>query len=194
MIGARRIGGSRCAPGRGVGFVLGVTTVALVLAGCSLDGPDSPSSLALAPAAGEAMPMPADPGGPVRPQRSGLGSILVDEDGRTVYTYTNDMNGVSTCTGGCAVNWPIVPAPSPLPTSVPGVTATIGQTTRSDGEQQLTIDDRPAYTFAGDSVPGETNGQGKVLEGGVFTVVRAIGRSGTTPVGDPGSGSSNSSE
>ncbi|HTG42084.1 MAG TPA: hypothetical protein VK697_10790, partial [Methylomirabilota bacterium] len=86
-----------------------------------------------------------------------------------------DTNGTSACIGACAANWPPVAAPSPLPTSLPGVTGQLGTITRQDGSSQLTVAGHPLYTFAGDSAPGQTNGQGKTLDGGLWTVSSAAG-------------------
>src|SRR5580765_2970478 len=37
---------------------------------------------------------------------SGLGRILVDRRGHTLYLFEKDAMGKSTCTGTCAVYWP----------------------------------------------------------------------------------------
>jgi hypothetical protein len=83
-------------------------------------------------------------------------------------------------------------APEPVPSSLPGVSATVGATTRDDGSTQLTVADHPVYTFSGDTEPGQANGQGLTLDGGLWTVispagspVSGSGRS-TTPTGSPG--------
>jgi predicted lipoprotein with Yx(FWY)xxD motif len=90
-----------------------------------------------------------------------LGSILVDGSGMAVYIYTPDQPNVSTCTGGCLAAWPAVPAPATLPTSLPGVTGTVGEITRTDdGTKQLTVDGMPIYTYVGDKAAGQTTGQG----------------------------------
>ena len=152
---------------------LGIAALALAAAGCSMGGagsayvaPTAPvASAAAAPAAGQA----------IAAQSTSLGVILVDSNGRTLYEFANDTNGNSACTGQCATNWPPVAAPSPLPTSLAGVTGQIGMITREDGTSQLTIAGHPLYTFAGDTAPGQTNGQGKTLDGGLWTVVSATG-------------------
>ena len=41
-----------------------------------------------------------------------------------------------------------------------GVDAERGFTTRNDGVEQLMINGRPVYLFAGDAGPGDVNGQG----------------------------------
>jgi predicted lipoprotein with Yx(FWY)xxD motif len=123
------------------------------------------SGAAAAPATGAALAT-----GP-----SSLGVILVDGQGRTVYEFANDANGTSACTGQCAANWPPVMAPSSLPASLPGVTGQLGMITRQDGTSQLSVAGHPLYTFAGDTGPGQTNGQGKVLDGGLWTIASAAG-------------------
>jgi predicted lipoprotein with Yx(FWY)xxD motif len=120
-------------------------------------------------------PVPSANGDLLSAQPTSLGTILVDGRGRTVYEFANDRNGTSTCTGGCAANWPFVPAPTSLPTSLPGVTGRLGTTTRTDGARQLTVAGHPVYTFAGDSTPGQTNGQGVVLDGGLWTAASPAG-------------------
>jgi predicted lipoprotein with Yx(FWY)xxD motif len=129
-------------------------------------------------------PVPTAGGGLITAQPTSLGSILVDGKGRTVYEFANDKNGASTCTGGCAANWPFVAAPATLPTSLPGVTGQLGTTTRSDGARQVTVGGHPLYTFAGDSAPGQTNGQGVVLDGGLWTAASPAG----APITSTGSG------
>jgi predicted lipoprotein with Yx(FWY)xxD motif len=37
---------------------------------------------------------------------TGLGDVLVDRQGRTVYLFERDSGTMSACTGTCAVNWP----------------------------------------------------------------------------------------
>jgi predicted lipoprotein with Yx(FWY)xxD motif len=125
-------------------------------------------------------PVPSANGSLLSAQPTSLGTILVDGKGRTVYEFANDKNGESTCTGGCAANWPFVPAPTSLPTALPGVSGQLGTTTRSDGARQVTIAGHPVYTFAGDSAPGQTKGQGIVLDGGLWTVASPAGAPITT--------------
>ena len=151
---------------------LGVAALALAVAACSgsaSNGTTTPASAAASAAA------PPATGQAITAQATSLGVILVDGSGRTVYEFANDTNGTSACVGACAANWPPVAAPSPLPTSLPGVTGQLGTITRQDGSSQLTVAGHPLYTFAGDSAPGQTNGQGKTLDGGLWTVSSAAG-------------------
>jgi predicted lipoprotein with Yx(FWY)xxD motif len=151
---------------------LGVAALALAVAACSSSASNGTTTPASAAASAAAAPAT---GQAITAQPTSLGVILVDGSGRTVYEFANDTNGTSACIGACAANWPPVAAPSPLPTSLPGVTGQLGTITRQDGSSQLTVAGHPLYTFAGDSAPGQTNGQGKTLDGGLWTVSSAAG-------------------
>jgi predicted lipoprotein with Yx(FWY)xxD motif len=134
--------------------------------------------------------VPTATGDAVSAQPTSLGTILVDGTGKTVYVFANDTTSRSTCTGACSTDWPPVAAPAQLPTSLPGVTGTLGTTTRTDGGHQLTVAGHPVYTFSGDSSPGQTSGQGITLNGGLWTVVLPTGAPDTSPAGaaSPNSG------
>jgi predicted lipoprotein with Yx(FWY)xxD motif len=163
--------------GRPVGVVgVAAAAVALIAAGCS-NG--SGNSSGAAPAA----PTPTASSATVSAQPTSLGTIVVNNQGRSVYVFAKDKSSTSTCTGACAANWPFVPAPASLPASLPGVTGKLGTTTRTGGARQLTIAGHPVYTFAGDSAAGQTNGQGVVLDGGLWTVVSPAGAPEPSPAG-----------
>ncbi len=148
--------------------------LALTAAGCGSDSGGSTGSVAAPRATGDA----------VSAQATSLGTILVDGKGRTVYDFANDTSTESTCTdAACVASWPFVPAPASLPASLPGLTGKLGTTTRPGGALQLTVAGHPVYTFVGDSAPGQTNGEGLNLNGGVWSVVSPAG----APITDPGS-------
>jgi len=156
-----------------------VPLVALVAAGCgSSDG----SSTAAAKAAGgsSATVSVAD--------NSGLGKILVDSQGRTLYLFQQDSGTKSTCSGGCATAWPPLRA-SGKPTAGGGAKASLlGTTTRSDGRPQITYDGHPLYGYQGDSKAGDTNGQGLTAFGGAWFVVSPAGQAVSSPAPNQGSG------
>ncbi len=58
-----------------------------------------------------------------------------------------------------STNWPFVTTDSVTP-EVKGVTGTVGTIDTPDGKKQVTLNGWPLYYFAGDSKPGDTNGQG----------------------------------
>jgi predicted lipoprotein with Yx(FWY)xxD motif len=105
-------------------------------------------------------------------QNAALGSILVDQNGMTLYIFTKDTTGVSTCTGGCAANWPALLTNGTPVAGDPAITGTLGVITRSDGSQQVTINGMPLYYYANDMAAGDTNGQGV---GSVWFVVQPSG-------------------
>lgn len=87
-----------------------------------------------------------------------LGPTLVDADGMTLYGFTQDTATSSACSGGCADNWPPVTGDTALPADIDA--SLFSTITRDDGTTQLVFGDWPLYGFAGDSAPGEVNGQG----------------------------------
>jgi predicted lipoprotein with Yx(FWY)xxD motif len=105
-----------------------------------------------------------------------LGNILVDAQGRTVYLFKKDSGPKSTCFGACATNWPPVRA-SGTPTVGTGVSASkVATIARPDGARQVTYSGHPLYLFAGDSKPGDTNGQGVKAFGAAWLALSATGR------------------
>jgi predicted lipoprotein with Yx(FWY)xxD motif len=90
--------------------------------------------------------------------------------------FAADTPGHSACEGSCLQYWPVVRAPASLPASIPGVTAKVGVLDRPDGTKQLTVAGWPVYTFAGDSGPGATAGQGKNASGGLWWVLSPDGK------------------
>ena len=89
----------------------------------------------------------------------GVGTVLVDSEGMTVYLFTPDEGTESTCYGGCESAWPPVVAEG-KPTAGEGATSSdLGTTKRKDGTMQVTYNGHPLYTFSGDTSPGEAVGQ-----------------------------------
>ena len=103
-----------------------------------------------------------------------LGTILVDADGKTLYTLTNGTVAVA-CTGGCLTAWPpaLLPAGTTTATGSAGVTK-LG-TTPSGTDLQVTHDGLPLYRFAADTAAGDANGDGISSFGGTWHVVKISG-------------------
>ncbi len=74
------------------------------------------------------------------------GEFLADSQGRPLYTYGGDSNGVSNCTGACLTEWPIYAATSSSASLPSGVTIV----TRSDGNTQYAYKGLPLYYFTND--------------------------------------------
>jgi len=119
----------------------------------------------------------------------GLGLVLVDSRGLTLYHNTRETAGRIVCTGGCAAVWPplvVDPAAGP-PTAGPGVTGTVGTITRPDSGTQVTYNGMPLYHFAGDQAPGDAKGQGRA---GIWFAVPVAGATTTTTPSAASSGAS----
>ncbi|MFL5796629.1 MAG: hypothetical protein ACJ77A_01695 [Actinomycetota bacterium] len=103
----------------------------------------------------------------------GLGTVLVDSRGFTLYRLTGETSSNIQCSGSCTTTWPPLKA-SGTPEAGSGATGTVATVKRPDGITQVTYDGVPLYTFAGDSGPGQSNGEG--IEG-VWFAVTAAGQS-----------------
>lgn len=92
----------------------------------------------------------------------GLGRVLVDGEGLTLYLYGPDRDGRSTCTGVCARQWPPLVLPPGVRRAVAGrgVDAhLLGTTRRPDGRLQVTYARWPLYRWQGDDEPGQALGE-----------------------------------
>ncbi len=184
---------------RSVVFIASAAALLLALGAAACGGDDN-GATAATPSSTTASPIAPSPtrasqtstsGGETVGTASagGLGTILVDSKGDTLYVFDKDTGSMSTCSGACASSWPPLRADG-KPTAGSGVTASmLGTTPRSDGKPQVTYNGHPLYTFAADQGPGETNGQGVTAFGAPWYVVAPSG----DQITSEGSGSSSSS-
>jgi len=167
-----------------VGGILGV---AALLAGCG-GGSQKPATTTTASSSGSSgKPSTSFSTATV----SGVGKVLVDGSGRTVYILTANMHSNVPCTdaSGCTGLWPDLPLPdgSSGAKAGTGVKASLLSTKKlSDGESYPTYNGWLVYEYSGDSGPGEANGQGMKSFGGTWYVLNASG----TPVTTMSGGSS----
>jgi predicted lipoprotein with Yx(FWY)xxD motif len=89
-----------------------------------------------------------------------LGKIVVDGTGKTLYAFTNDTAGESTCYDACAASWPPLVVTGDITPGAGLDAEDFGTTTRTDGSKQVTFYGMPLYWYAGDKAAGDTNGQG----------------------------------
>jgi len=140
-------------------LTLAPAALALVIAGCGGGGspPGTASSggaySAPKPAAGQAAAT-------VGTERTSLGNVLVDAQGRTVYLFEKDKGDMSTCYGSCASIWPPVATGARVKVAGGVEAARLGSTRRTDGKTELTYGGHPLYTYAGDAKAGDVKGQG----------------------------------
>jgi predicted lipoprotein with Yx(FWY)xxD motif len=137
---------------------LAALLLALGLTGCGNTQTNDKDMPSLAPEKTSAMDEGKTPALELR--NTGLGEIIVDGKGRTVYTYEDDKQGTakSSCKGACLKAWPAVPAPAKP--DLDDLSGDAGVTKSADGDKQLTYNGWPLYYFAGDQKPGDTKGQG----------------------------------
>jgi predicted lipoprotein with Yx(FWY)xxD motif len=88
-----------------------------------------------------------------------LGAFLTDNAGKSLYYFTQDTAGKSTCSGTCLANWPAFNADSVVAPSVLKATD-FSVVTRADGVKQTAFRGRPLYYFAADAKPGDIKGDG----------------------------------
>jgi predicted lipoprotein with Yx(FWY)xxD motif len=157
---------------RSVTFLAGAAVVplaALAVAGCGGGGggatasPPKPKASKAAPAT-------------VKVAKSGLGKILVDSQGRTLYLFKKDSGTTSACTGACATAWPPLRT-NGKPIAGSGANASlVGTATRADGTTQVTYNGHPLYYYVGDSKAGDMIGQGISAFGARWYAVTPSGR------------------
>src|SRR5262245_57962608 len=89
----------------------------------------------------------------------GVGTVLVDRSGKTLYSPQQEASGKIACTGGCLSFWfPVRVAAGTALRAPSGVTGVLGMVQRPGGITQLTYDSRPLYTFRLDQAPGQVHG------------------------------------
>ncbi|MBX3610451.1 MAG: hypothetical protein KF871_11205 [Hydrogenophaga sp.] len=86
--------------------------------------------------------------------------VLADKTGRTLYIFDKDAPNKSNCSGGCLAAWPAFTAKADA--------AATGEFGLISDTRQWTVNGKPLYYFAGDTKPGERNGDGS---GGVWHVI-----------------------
>lgn len=150
---------------------------AATLSACGSSDAASPTTAPVATTAPAVAPSstaaPAGGSVVVKSASSDLGDVLVGPDGRTMYGFTNDPEGASSCSGTCADAWPPVVVGADWkvgPELDSGIFSTIA---REDGTQQLTVGRWPLYYYSGDAVAGDVTGQGS---GGVWFVAGTDGK------------------
>jgi predicted lipoprotein with Yx(FWY)xxD motif len=158
--------------------LIAVPLLALTLAACG-GGPDADKAAdkAAQPAAGNATasasPSPAPANVTVKVAQTALGPILTDEANRTLYAFTKDKGGTSSCADDCIATWPALTTSSQVTAGDGTQAPLLRKTTRTEGTTQASYGEWPLYYYAGDTAPGDLNGQGV---DGVWFVVKPDGK------------------
>lgn len=133
-------------------ILLGSFFAMLALAGCSKKNDGTPG--------GDGYNQPASTKKGLQVSTNAtFGSVLTDNNGKTLYFFALDADGNSACNGGCAVQWPVYYSADASDNA--GINAAdIGVITRADGSKQTTYKGWPLYYFKNDAKAGDTNGDG----------------------------------
>jgi predicted lipoprotein with Yx(FWY)xxD motif len=132
---------------------------------------------------------------------SGLGPVVVDGRGRTVYILTAPGKKNVSCTdgNGCTAIWPDLSLPDGVTSATAGSglkASLMSSMKESDGETYPTYNGYLMYEYASDSAPGQARGQGIKSFGGTWWVLSPSGKpitSSTSGASTPPSSSSSSS-
>jgi predicted lipoprotein with Yx(FWY)xxD motif len=119
---------------------------------------------------------------------SGVGDVVVDGKGRTVYILTSGAKKNVPCTdaSGCTAVWPDLPLPNgkSAATAGSGLDGSLLGTQVANGETYPTYNGYLLYEYSGDTAAGQANGQGLKSYGGTWYVLDSSGQ----PVKSSGSG------
>ncbi|MFI2206728.1 hypothetical protein ACH47Z_39605 [Streptomyces sp. NPDC020192] len=91
----------------------------------------------------------------------GMGSVVTDDKGMTLYRSDKDQAAPSrwTCAGECTKTWMPVMVQDSVRTM--GVEKSLIGTVHRNGMKQVTLDGWPLYRYMGDTKAGQMSGQGK---------------------------------
>ena len=150
-----------------------LAVLGLVAAGC---GGSSTSS---APKSGVAAAQHSTSSVAVKTRKiKGLGVVLVNPKGRTLYVFMKDKRRHVTCTGKCASFWPPLKWKSSGKPKAGGAAKStlLAWDKNPAGGKVVTYSKWPLYTYAGDSAVGQAKGWNINLNGGKWYVISASGK------------------
>jgi predicted lipoprotein with Yx(FWY)xxD motif len=120
---------------------------------------------------------------------AGIGTILVDRSGKTLYFTDQEADGTIQCVDDCLGFW--FPAESSDATAPAGVQGLDVLRRDDNARQQLTFEGKPLYTFRLDTSEGDAKGNDVEDDfGGTHFVWHAVTVEGAAPTsgGDDGGG------
>jgi predicted lipoprotein with Yx(FWY)xxD motif len=166
---------------RNVVAALSLAALASIAAGCggSSSGASSSGSTAMSSSEGSGATATVSTA-----EAPGLGTVLVDSEGFTVYSFARDRDAASSCYGPCAQAWPPVIAKGKPAAAEGAMSSELGTTERKDGTLQATYAGHPLYTFVDDRSPGEANGNGSTAFGGEWNALEESGAPAATSAGE----------
>jgi predicted lipoprotein with Yx(FWY)xxD motif len=152
--------------------------VALLAAGCGSSSSKSTNSPVSTTAAPSTSSTPATGAVQISTRTlPGLGSVLVNAQGRTLYVFAPDKANKVTCQGACASVWPPLALSAGQKPVVSGQvkSSIVGSDPNPAGGQVVTYAGWPLYTYVADPSPGTARGQALNLNGGLWYVIAPSG-------------------
>ena len=156
-----------------------VPAAALLVAGCGSSSTTSTKSSASTPAAPSTSSTPAAKAVEISTRTlPGLGSVVVNAQGRTLYVFAPDKAKKVTCVGACASVWPPLALSSGQKPVVSGQakSSLVGSDPNPGGGRTVTYAGWPLYTYVTDTSPGTARGQAINLNGGLWDVIAPSGK------------------
>jgi predicted lipoprotein with Yx(FWY)xxD motif len=152
-----------------------IIAAVVLLAGCAPSGGG---------ASGDASPSEPADAVVIEVGETDAGPSLVGPDGMTLYIFTQDTDGTSTCYEDCAAAWPPFEVEAGATVEAgEGVTGELDIIERDDDSSQVTYEGMPLYFYAADAEPGDATGHGV---GDVWFIASPEGQSGAEPTDDGG--------
>jgi predicted lipoprotein with Yx(FWY)xxD motif len=108
----------------------------------------------------------------------GLGKVLVNSRGLTLYMFVPDKRKKVTCKGTCAAVWPPLKLKAGQKPTAGGAAkkSLLGSDKNPSGGRVVTYNRWPLYRYVGDSKPGQARGQALDLNGGLWYVLSPAGK------------------
>jgi predicted lipoprotein with Yx(FWY)xxD motif len=108
----------------------------------------------------------------------GLGTVLVNGQGHTLYSFAPDKHSKVTCVSACAAVWPPVMLASGQRPAASGQakSSLLGSDPDPAGGQVVTYGGWPLYTYVSDVSAGLASGQALNLNGGLWYVLAPSGK------------------
>jgi predicted lipoprotein with Yx(FWY)xxD motif len=107
-----------------------------------------------------------------------LGTVLVNQKGRTLYMFVPDKRKKVTCVHTCATVWPPVKLPNGTKAVAAGKAKArlLHSDPNPSGGRVVTYAKWPLYTYISDTKPGMAKGQALNLNGGLWYVLSPSGK------------------
>ncbi len=155
-----------------------VRFILVVLSGAALTAAAASASARPAGGAAGLGARTAAAGSRVQVRPTGIGDVLVNGSGFTLYVFSRDGRNRDRCMSisGCRGAWPLDRTHGRPVAGRGARRSLLGTIKLAGGVTQVTYSGHPLYTYSGDSSPGQTGYVGAFQFGGTWRAIRASGR------------------